>query len=93
MRRERRAWEWAADRTLYPDPEVPAPLSEIPLFGRAGGVVPLLPEGVDTVLPAAAPTVSLAGADGSFTERDGTTYTLRGTLCPAPPAFGAALRP
>jgi hypothetical protein len=86
-------FEEGAPATGLADLEVPAPLSEIPLFGRAGGVVPLLPEGVDTVLPAAAPTVSLAGADGSFTERDGTTYTLRGTLCPAPPAFGAALRP
>jgi alpha-glucosidase len=72
------------------DLEVPAARTEIPLFGRAGGIVPLLPEGVDTVLPADPPLVDLAaandrrtllvfaGADGSFTERDGTTYTLRG---------------
>jgi len=65
-----------------------APLTEIPLFARAGSIIPALPDGVQTVLPAGPGITSLdqvsnqrevwlfAGAPGSFTERDGTTYSL-----------------
>jgi alpha-glucosidase len=69
--------------------QVEAALTELPLFGRAGTIVPLLPHGVQTLLPTQTSTVDLqdvsdqrvlwvfAGAEGSFTERDGTRYTLR----------------
>jgi len=65
-----------------------APLTEVPVYLRAGAIVPLLPPTVETLVPAEAPTVDLddvkdqrvvwvvPGAAGSFTERDGTTYTL-----------------
>lgn len=58
--------------------EVSAPMSEIPIFGRAGSIVPLLPEGVQSLLPAEPPVTDLddvgdrrallvfAGASGSF---------------------------
>jgi sulfoquinovosidase len=73
------------------DAMVNAPLSEIPIFVRAGSVVPLLHPSVETFLPAAKPTVDLGavknyrkvlvyvGGSGSFGERDGTTYSLRAT--------------
>lgn len=75
----------------YPGPGdvmVDAPLTEAPVFVRAGAVIPMLPERVDTVLPADPPTVDfddvklervlrvVVGAESQFTERDGTTYTL-----------------
>ncbi len=65
-----------------------AEVTELPFYGRAGGIVPLLPEGVQTLLPAEPPVVDLddvkgarvlwvfAGASGEFTERDGTRYRL-----------------
>ncbi len=70
------------------DLDVDAPLTELPTFARAGSIIPLLPEGVQTVLPADASVPGMAaadgkrellvflGADGSFAERDGTTYRL-----------------
>lgn len=63
-------------------------VTEIPIFLRAGAVVPRLPDRVDTLLPAAPPTVDLedvaservvwvaTGGAGRFTERDGTVYEL-----------------
>ncbi|MGC4116523.1 MAG: glycoside hydrolase family 31 protein [Myxococcales bacterium] len=70
------------------DQSVDAPMTEIPVFARAGSLVPMLVEGVQTLLPAQPPIVDLAavegrrvllvfaGAEGSFTERDGTSYRL-----------------
>jgi alpha-D-xyloside xylohydrolase len=71
------------------DLTVQAPLTEIPLFAPAGAIIPMLPDGVQTVLPAGSGVVTLdqmsgqrelwvfAGAPGAFTERDGTTYSLQ----------------
>ncbi|MGI5862300.1 MAG: TIM-barrel domain-containing protein [Myxococcales bacterium] len=68
--------------------EVDAPLEEVPLFARAGSVVPMLPESVQTLVPAAPGVVDLddvadrrtvrifAGGTGSFVERDGTRYAV-----------------
>lgn len=43
------------------DVTVDAPLGSPPLFARAGGLVPMLPEGIDTLVDATAPgVVSLA---------------------------------
>lgn len=69
------------------DVEVPAPLEEVPVFARAGALVPLLPDGVQSVLPAADAldvpeadgarvVYAFGGADGTFVERDGTRWTL-----------------
>lgn len=70
------------------DVEVSAPLTEIPVFARAGSIVPLLPESVQTLLPADPPLVDLDDvkdrrvllvfphASGRFTERNGTSYSL-----------------
>ncbi len=64
------------------------PVTEIPVYFKAGAVVPRLPEQVDTLLPAAPPAVDwddvaterlvwlAPGANGRFSERDGTTYEL-----------------
>ena len=73
------------------DVEVTAAMGEIPVFARAGSVVPLLSEGVQTLLPADPPVKDFddvknervlwvyGGGSGQFTERDGTTYTLTTT--------------
>ncbi len=65
-----------------------ADLGEIPVFGRAGGIVPTYPPGVMTLVngSASVPDASLVGddrivyvflgADGAFTEADGHAYTL-----------------
>jgi sulfoquinovosidase len=70
------------------DITAPAPVTEIPVFAPAGAIIPALPVGVQTVLPAAPGVVTLeqmwnqreiwlfAGAPGTFVERDGTTYSL-----------------
>lgn len=70
------------------DLEVDAALAELPVFARAGSVVPLLPDTVQTLLPADPPVVDYdevknarvlwvyAGGSSQFVERDGTTYTL-----------------
>lgn len=68
--------------------DVLAPMTEVPLFLRAGTCVPRLPERVETLLPAAPPVVDLEDVQGErvlwlapggssvFTERDGTTYRV-----------------
>ncbi|HEY8091457.1 MAG TPA: TIM-barrel domain-containing protein, partial [Polyangiaceae bacterium] len=63
------AWvHWWSD-TVYEGPAdvtVQAPLGSPPLFARAGGLVPMLPEGVDTLVPASQPGVvswTAAGAE------------------------------
>jgi hypothetical protein len=66
--------------------EVQAPLTELPLFLREGGVVPLLPARVQTLLPAQPPVVDLddvklerevlvAPGAGTFVERGGITWS------------------
>jgi alpha-glucosidase (family GH31 glycosyl hydrolase) len=83
-------WDGGAPVTGPTDVRVEAPLTDTVLYAAAGSVVPLLPEDVDTLLPASPPTRGLddvdghrvvrvyLGADGAFTERDGTRYTLQG---------------
>ncbi|MEN9800205.1 MAG: hypothetical protein RL653_3902, partial [Pseudomonadota bacterium] len=68
--------------------DVLAPVTEVPLFLRAGTCVPRLPGRVETLLPAAPPVVDLEDVQGErvlwlapggssvFTERDGTTYRV-----------------
>ncbi|MEW6432601.1 MAG: TIM-barrel domain-containing protein [Myxococcota bacterium] len=70
------------------DVVVDAPLTEAPVFIRVGAVIPLLPDRVDTFLPAEPPTVDLddvkaerrlrvvVGSQSQFAERDGTRYTF-----------------
>ncbi len=82
------SWDGATRVTGPAELMVAAPMGELPLFVRAGAVVPRLPSRVDTLLPAGAPLVDLddvagervvlvvAGAAGSFTERDGTHYAV-----------------
>lgn len=51
-----------------------------PVWLRAGAIVPMLPDGVQTLLgplPAARVVLAVRGAVGQFIERDGTAYTLR----------------
>jgi len=79
-----------------------APPAELPIFARAGTVIAELPDGVDTLVAAAAPLVDLAavgdarelevvlGADGQFSETGGLAYTLHSSA-PSLPA-GATLR-
>jgi len=64
------------------------PLTEIGLYAPAGTIIPMLPDTLDTLMPAAAPVVTLdqlrndrflrvfAGANGQWTDLDGTTYAL-----------------
>jgi hypothetical protein len=68
-----------------------APLGTIPVFAPAGAVIPLFPNPPDSLVPgplegirtlAEADTertiVVFAGAEGSFTEADGTVYVSDG---------------
>jgi alpha-glucosidase (family GH31 glycosyl hydrolase) len=89
------------------DVRVPAPLGSIPVFLRAGHIVPRLPAGIDTVVPADPPVrdaddvagqrhvLVALGADGSFTEREGPRYLLVSPAAPASPqlAFAGAALP
>ncbi|HUS67360.1 MAG TPA: TIM-barrel domain-containing protein [Kofleriaceae bacterium] len=66
--------------------EVAAPPGELPVFARAGTVIVMLPEGVETLAPAAPPVrdlddvgdsrelLVLLGRDGSASEPNGRTY-------------------
>jgi alpha-glucosidase (family GH31 glycosyl hydrolase) len=82
---------WWSD-TLYPgaaDVTVQAPLGSPPLFARAGGLVPMLPPGIDTLVDATAPGVvtlasratelwarSWASGPASVTTDDGSTIGI-----------------
>lgn len=82
--------QWGGSQRVTGPTEVvvQAPVGEIPVFVRAGAVVPRLPSRVDTLIPAAPPVVDLddvknervvlvaSGAAGSFIERDGTKYEV-----------------
>ncbi len=82
------ALEGAAVHEGPADVEVSAPMGEIPVFARAGSVVPLLAERIQTLLPADATVVDFddvkdervlwvfKGGAGGFTERDGTSYSV-----------------
>jgi hypothetical protein len=82
------------------DVTVQTPLTEIPIFAPAGALLPLLPDGVQTVLPAGPGVTTLeqmsgqrevwlfAGASGGFVERDGTAYALSSSG--ATPGFAEA---
>ncbi len=80
------------------DVTVDAPLTELPMFVRPGTIVPLLPDTLDTLMPAAPPLVDLdqlrndrslllfAGANGQLTDLDGTKYALTSQSHDAPDA-------
>lgn len=71
--------------------EVAAPLDAIPVFMPAGGIVPMLPAPVQTLVPGVAGLSNLddtegdrvvyvaLGAEGRFTESSGASYQLTGT--------------
>ena len=71
--------------------DVSAPVTEIPVFVRAGGIIPMLAEPVDTLLPNVEGLTDLSdtqgdrivhiglGAAGRFCEADGACYELTGT--------------
>jgi alpha-glucosidase (family GH31 glycosyl hydrolase) len=75
-------WVSANDAGVFDGPmdvRVSAAVDELPLWLRAGSIVPRLPDGVTTLLGSITTDRELwivPGGDGSFTERDGTTYTL-----------------
>ena len=56
---------WWSGETFQGEQTViaPAPLMQIPLFVRAGAIIPLLPEDVDTLVPAADASVRAANDD------------------------------
>jgi alpha-D-xyloside xylohydrolase len=63
---------WWSDRILTgpADVTVPAPLGQPPLFARAGGLVPMLPPGIDTLGDATEPgVVTLASMASEMTAR------------------------
>jgi alpha-glucosidase (family GH31 glycosyl hydrolase) len=77
----------AGDRTL----SVAAPVTEIPLFSRPGTIIPLLPDTLDTLMPADPPLIDLDdvrserallvfAGEGTTTDLDGTTYTSTGSV-------------
>lgn len=71
-----------------------APLGEIPVYARAGAVVPTFPDGVETLVrePSSAKgaasvgdnriVLAFAGANGSFVERDGIRIDLTSGAVP-----------
>ncbi|MFO0599587.1 MAG: glycoside hydrolase family 31 protein [Myxococcaceae bacterium] len=82
------SWDGAQQVTGPGDATVNASMSEIPLFVRKGACIPRLPEGVETLVPAAPPVVDLddvkgerslfvvPGGTSDFLERDGTRYVV-----------------
>jgi alpha-glucosidase len=85
-----RWYPWAGGAALEGGRKVTAnaPLGEIPVYARAGAVVPTFPDGVETLVrePSNAKGASdsrivfaFAGADGAFTERDGVRFEMTST--------------
>jgi alpha-glucosidase (family GH31 glycosyl hydrolase) len=82
-------WEGGAALEGGRSVEVPAPLAEIPVFARAGALVPSYPDGVMTVVNESVAVPGPAsvgddrvlrvflGADGAFAEASGLAYELR----------------
>lgn len=63
---------WWSDQVMAggADVTVPAPLGQPPLFARAGGLVPMLPAGIDTLVEATEPgVVTLASMAKEMTAR------------------------
>ena len=59
-----------------------APTTELPIFAPAGTIVPLLPDGVETLVDPIGDARELEvvlGADGHFSETGGLDYTLHST--------------
>ncbi|MEB3198615.1 MAG: TIM-barrel domain-containing protein [Candidatus Sericytochromatia bacterium] len=97
--RERQVWlpegswyDWWSGRRVSGGQwlRVPAPLDALPVFARAGAILPLLPPGIMTTLPSADPAVPgreayanqrvlrvFAGPSQSFALADGVTVTSR----------------
>ncbi len=79
-----------------------APLTEVPMFVPPGTIIPMLPDTLDTLMPAQPPLVDLdqvqndrtlllfAGADGKLTDLDGTQYTLTSSSHDAPDAVSTS---
>ncbi len=67
---------------------VDAPITELPVFVPTGTILPMLPDTIDTLMPADAPLVDLddvrnvrtlhlyGGKSGALTDLDGTTYAF-----------------
>jgi alpha-glucosidase len=93
-----RWYPWAGGAAIDGGRKVPvdAPLGEIPVFARAGTVIPTFPDGVETLVrePSSAKgaasvggdrvVLAFAGANGSFTERDGLRVELTSGPVDAP---------
>lgn len=74
---------WWTDRIVTgpADLVVPAPLGQPPLFARAGGLVPMLPEGIDTLGDATEPGVVTLGSRATeMTARAWASGTSRALL-------------
>jgi alpha-D-xyloside xylohydrolase len=61
---------WWSDATYVgpTDVTVAAPLGQPPLFARAGGLVPMLPDGIDTLVDATAPGVVTLASQAAHVE-------------------------
>lgn len=82
------SWDGVTRATGPTDLMVAAPVTELPIFLRKGTCIPRLPSRVETLMPAAPPTVDLEdvknerslfvvpGGASSFVERDGTRYAV-----------------
>jgi alpha-glucosidase (family GH31 glycosyl hydrolase) len=82
------SWDGNTRATGPTDLIVAAPVSELPIFLRKGTCIPRLPSRVETLMPAAPPTVDLddvknersllvvPGGTSDFLERDGTRYVV-----------------
>ena len=66
---------------------VDVPVTELPVYAAAGAIIPLLPDGVETLVgavPDARELQVILGADGALVEANGFAYTLSSSM-PAPP--------
>ena len=70
---------WSGGAPVTSDLTADAPTSEIPVYARAGAIVPTYPDGVMTLVTEPSPdrvVYAFAGADGSFAE-NGVTYDMK----------------
>ena len=80
-------FDWLSGDKVSGSIDVQVPLTELPMFARAGAIVPLLPDGVQSLV-ATSTTVDLddvrwsrvvrvyLGADGAMSEGEGGRYSL-----------------
>ncbi|MGH7328827.1 MAG: hypothetical protein ACREJX_10815, partial [Polyangiaceae bacterium] len=71
------------------DSSVDAPVGEIPVFARAGAIVPMYPDGITSLVtePNADRVIDVfTGDNGSFAEYDGVSYALTSTGSASGPA-------